>query len=107
VTGVVDQIQVTDNVNYSVTGFTDSSDVQLGWWYTYHQVLIGTTLQNVWSFFQRLSKPSTDSSFRAPDGSRWDYVGSSLYYCWGRGTTYAPGAIFYRGGVTGGLTPII
>ena len=105
ITSTVDTIDVTETDEYRRSVFLDASSQQIGWWDVVFapQALVAI---NVWTFFQRLSKPSTDTSFRAPDGSRWDYVGSSLYYCWGRGITYAPGAIFYRGGVAGGLTAI-
>ena len=105
VAGAVDSVTVTENDQYKRTSFFDVSSTQLGWWDAVYQAASVVDL-NLWTFFQRLSKPSTDTSFRAPDGSRWDYVGSSLYYCWGRGTTYAPGAIFNRGQIAGGLTPI-
>jgi hypothetical protein len=55
--------------------------------------------------YRRLPKPSADTKFSAPDGSRWIYTGGD-YYCWGRGTMYAPGSIFPRGEIAGGLTEI-
>lgn len=58
---------------------------------------------NVW--FKRLPKPTEGTTFLAADGSRWVYT-DGIYYCWGRGESYSPGAIFLRGEIVGGLTEI-
>lgn len=105
VTGVVDEIHVDDSEAYRQTGFEDASDTQLGWWFEHYQPPAVVSL-NVWTWFQRLAKPAADAKFRAPDGSRWIYIGSSHYYCWGAGTVYAPGSVFLRGEIAGGLTVI-
>ena len=105
-TGVIDEIDTATNDYYTRTAFS-SSGAQIGWYDVTSVASVPGALLNVWTFFQRLSKPSTDTSFRAADGSRWDYVGSSLYYCWGRGTEHSPGAVFHRGEIAGGLFAII
>lgn len=62
-------------------------------------------LLNFGRWFRRLPKPPDGSKFSAADGSRWIHTAGS-YYCFGRGRTYAPGSIFLRGEIAGGLTPI-
>jgi len=78
----------------------------LGYWDQVDPKQQTWTPLNLWTFFHRVLKPSVDALFRAPDGSRWIYTGSSNYYCWGRGTAYSPGALFHRGEIAGGLTAI-
>lgn len=101
--GVVDQVVVEQTDTLTRTGFLDGSTV-LGWWEDLHEPRVASWL-NTWTWFERRPKPAADAKFRAADGSRWIYVGSSLYYCWGRGTRYQPGALFLRGEIAG-LTPI-
>lgn len=56
-------------------------------------------------YFRRTPKPTADQKFRAADGSLWIFT-AGAYYCWVRGTKYAPGAIFQRGEIAGGLREI-
>ena len=106
---VVDEIDVVDDGAYRRHLFKANTSLLMdpfGWWDEIIQPDPTWTSLNTFNFLQRLPKPAAESKFRAPDGSRWVYIGTSLYYCWGRGTSYAPGAMNYRGQIAGGLTPI-
>lgn len=94
---------ITDTLR-TVT-FRDSSFVVLGF-YTEYWGPQQVNYLDVWTFFQRLAKPSVESKFSAPDGSRWVSAGNSLFYCWAFGANYKPGALLLRGEIDGGLTPI-
>jgi hypothetical protein len=109
--GVVDEVftvPVTDDT-YGVTYFfgpeADGSPL-IGYY------LVPPTSIPAWKpfnfsvLFRQLPKPAAGSRFLAPsDGSRWIYTGGA-YYCFGRGTSYAPGAVFLRGEIAGGLVPL-
>lgn len=101
--GVVDEVVVEETEAYRRTGFLGDGTV-LGWWDELTQPRTATLL-NTWTWFEQRPKPAADAKFSAADGSRWIYVGSSHYYCWGQGTRYQPGALFLRGEIAG-LTPI-
>lgn len=98
--GTVAQIQQFVNVGIPVTWFLDSLGQLVG-----HK---GWNAQNPGSsivMFRRVPKPTPDAKFVAPDGSKWIFTAGS-YLCWSRGSRYATGAIFARGDIAGGLTPI-
>jgi hypothetical protein len=106
-TGVVDEAAVGDYSPYYIrTAFARADSDTLGWY-----DVLGTdgslpSLAATWSWFERLAKPAAETTFLAPDGSRWIYGADALYYCWGTGTTYVTGALFNRGEIDGGLTEI-
>jgi len=103
--GVVDEVVVTDSPPYYRRDeFQRADDDTLGWVDTLYADGVAV-LQATWRWYDRLPKPAADSKFRAPDGSRWIYT-DGVYYCWGTGASYAPGAVFQRGEIAGRLTEI-
>lgn len=106
VSGVVDHIDVTDYTTFLRSEFHSADNGTLGWFDT---VDLGQSTQHVpsgdWQWFSRLPKPASEAEFRGADGSMWIYT-DGQYYCWAAGTQYVPGAIFLRGEIAGGLTPL-
>lgn len=108
--GVVDEVFTWDSTEETYGGAfffgpeLDGSPL-IGYYLTPPTTAPVWTPFNFSVLYRRLAKPAADTKFAAPDGSRWIYTGGD-YYCWGRGARYAPGAIFLRGEIAGGLTPI-
>lgn len=99
----VDQIDVVETDTSRGLSFVDTDDgVELGWWVGEVFGVPAVGFLNDWSWFRRLPKPAADTTFAAPDGSRWIYV-DGAYYCWGVGRAYPTGAMLRRGEIDGGL----
>lgn len=100
----VDEVLVDDtNPAFTRTEFRNTG-VPIGWVDALQEGAVAAGY--VWSFMERIPNPDSDSLFAAPDGSQWIYTGASEFYCWSAGARYALAAVFHRGEIAGGLTPL-